>query len=200
MSEYLKARGNPLMRQLAALEASRLQYDQVTNVMPQLSAEVSTMQWLYSVMNKGEGAMAVMNLNVAERVKGGGVEGVDDEGDYTMAPPRTRARIDNQYNMPVQSPNNRPTTKRKRITADGRVQVVVDDPVELNRRAAAGDPEAYDTIDQLQAARAENEAGPSKVNRPLFQTPTKKMTEEDEERLSGPDNDENEISATPFKA
>jgi len=62
------------MKQVAALEAVIQQYNQINQIMPQLSAEISTMQWLYSVLNRGEGVMAAMNMNVPIRATGGGME------------------------------------------------------------------------------------------------------------------------------
>lgn len=87
------------MKQVAALQASMYQYDQVTNVMPQLSAEMSTLDWLYSVMNKGEGAMNAMNVNIPIRARAGGIDdglpkgpnvptiAVDGEGNVSLVHP-----------------------------------------------------------------------------------------------------------------
>ncbi len=203
MSEFLKARANPLMKQLAALEASKLQYDQVTNVMPQLSAEISTMQWLYSVMNKGEGAMAVMNMNIAERAQGGGIEGVDFDPEPPMAPPaRTRARIDDKYTF-VDTPMPPASKKRQRyVNADGRLETI--NPVQVNLDLVAKKPEAFETMEQVRAQKEEAElAGPPKAQRNLvFETPTKttdKMPEGRDEEIQPVSDDENEIQATPFK-
>jgi hypothetical protein len=155
MSEpfFVKVRGHPLMKQLAALEASRLQYDQVTNVMPQLSAEINTLTWLYSVMNKGEGTMAVMNMNVPERAKGGGVEGVDYNPN-TQQPPNAP-----QSNMMV---DPKETKKRKRVIKDGFLYTQDEDSdmgsinfADLNDLASHGNQDVYDYVEALQAQKEE---------------------------------------------
>ena len=67
-NEILKARGNPIAAQMAALQSVMNQYQTVNSIQPQLSAEISTMKWLYSVMNKGEDAM--MDMHVPTRLTG----------------------------------------------------------------------------------------------------------------------------------
>lgn len=165
---YVKIRGNPLMKQLAALEASRLQYDQVTNVMPQLSAEINTLSWLYSVMNKGEGAMAVMNMNVPERAKAGGVEGIDYLPQQQAAMPPSQPTT----TMPLPSIPTSDGKKRKRPGARRRIKggvlyteiegsdIAIDtddtdsissrlDYALLNEIASKGNTDAYNFIDSI---------------------------------------------------
>jgi hypothetical protein len=136
------------MRQVAAMQSAINQYEQVTNVMPQLSAEISTLQWLYSVMNKGEGAMNIMNMNVPERAKAGGVEGVD----Y-------------QSTMPMQ--HMEPPSilgKRQRYIHNGVLSNI--DPITLNELASEGDVQAWNTIDFNSVQK------PPKAKRQLTLDPT----------------------------
>lgn len=117
-NRMIEMRGNPIMKQVAALQASMNQYDQVTNVLPQLSAEMSTLDWLYSVMNKGEGAMNAMNVNIPIRARVGGIDdgmpngpsaptfSIDERGNVTLMQsneemPQTRAGDAFQRNAPV---------------------------------------------------------------------------------------------------
>lgn len=74
MKRKLEERASPIMGQVAALQASINQYEQINSVMPQLQAEVSTLRWLYSVLNKGEQQMAAMGQNIPRRAKGGLME------------------------------------------------------------------------------------------------------------------------------
>lgn len=80
--DVLELRGNPIMSQVAALQSAVNQYNQINSVMPQLQAEVSTLQWLYTVMNKGESQLMAMNQNMPIRVKDGSIElaGPGEEG------------------------------------------------------------------------------------------------------------------------
>jgi hypothetical protein len=73
MKRKLEERANPLMAQVAALQSSINQYEQINSVMPQLQAEVSTLRWLYSVLNRGEQQMAALGQNIPMRAKLGGI-------------------------------------------------------------------------------------------------------------------------------
>lgn len=72
--EVLELRGSPIMAQMAGLQSAINQYNQINSVMPQLQAEISTLQWLYSVMNKGELALQSLNQNIPIRIKDGSMQ------------------------------------------------------------------------------------------------------------------------------
>ena len=125
------------MKQVAALAASRNQYDQVTSVMPQLSAEISTLQWLYSVMNKGERAMSIMNMNIPERAKAGGIEGMDLEPVTLPMPPAVEQVLPK-------------LGKRRRYVSNGVLQP--DKPVDyaaLNEQVATGNIASLNQADNI---------------------------------------------------
>lgn len=112
--------------------------------MPQLSAEISTMEWLYSVMNKGEGAMNAMNMNIPIRVREGGIE--EEAASRT---PGVTLQVDGTGNMRVVHPDTNPT-----LPGGAPVPMEVNADTNLGKRK---DPPMMQTQRRL----FEDEAGPS---------------------------------------
>jgi len=135
------------MYQVAALQSAIQQYEEINSVLPPLQAEVSTLQWLYSVLNKGEGVMAAMNMNIPVRATGGGLEGQDFGGMNTVHAGHMIADPPDEQMPPPRTENKKRTRSETGESSGSRP--VITDYVAVNLGVKRGDPDALAAIEAV---------------------------------------------------